>query len=266
MKARYCYWSVADGAYASMIQNTIRSARAVGVFKDFHVWADRRIGGAISHRLGKPDKSFYMFKFRFLREKVKSLNYDYFVWIDADSWFVRNPGDVLAVLHYAPVHASLESDARANSGSRQSWWGCSLKKYADLMRAKGVRNRSIFTVNAGFWIVHHDAIDTFCDLAAEFWISSHKQGCVKFREEPALAYAVQMLCGNPYVHTLRQTSWLWAPDRAGEFRKTLPRAGKSWIYRDPFSGERFPVRPAIVHATRSKAFLARYKAGAAIDR
>lgn len=260
MKDPYCFWSVGDGPYARMMENMIRSARAVGVFKDFHVWADRRIAGAITHKLGKIDKSYYMFKFRLLREKVKSLNYEYFVWLDADSWFAMNSGDVLRVLNHGPVHASLESDACNPKSSRRKWWGCSLQKYAELMRKRGVHNHSIFTANAGFWMVHHDVIDTFCDLAAEFWIYSHQQGCTQFREEPALAYATQMLCGNPYVHTLRKTSDLWAPDRSGRFRRSLPD-GTAWNYEDAFTRERFAVNPAIIHAMQSKPILARRALG-----
>jgi hypothetical protein len=255
MKNRYCFWSVSDGHYARMIENMIRSARAVGVFKDFHVWANRSIEGATTHQLGKIEKSFHMFKFRLLRQKVKSLNYEYFVWLDADSWFAKNPGDVLRVLNHAPVHASLESDACNPKSSHRKWWGCPLQKCAELMRTRGVHNKSIFTANAGFWIVHHDVINTFCDLAAEFWVYSHKQGCNEFREEPALAHATQMLCGNPYLHTLRKTSDLWAPDRAGEFRTSLPD-GTPWNYEDAFTHERFAVNPAIVHAMKSKSLLA----------
>src|SRR6267378_692511 len=109
MKKRYCYWSVVDGAYAEMMKVVVRSAREVGVFKDFHIWADRPIGHAIHHPVTTFDKSQYLFKLVFLRDAVKPLNYDYFIWLDADTYFVRNPGDILRVMQDSPVHSSLES-------------------------------------------------------------------------------------------------------------------------------------------------------------
>src|SRR6266481_747829 len=106
----YCYWSVVDGDYAAMAQATVASARRVGVFKDFHIWTERPIAGAICHNAGKFDKWGCLFKLTFLREQVQKLNYDYFAWLDMDAYFVHNPGDILRVLQHSPVHASLESD------------------------------------------------------------------------------------------------------------------------------------------------------------
>ncbi len=37
MNSRYCFWSVVDGDYAIMAQTMVRSARQVGVFREFHI-------------------------------------------------------------------------------------------------------------------------------------------------------------------------------------------------------------------------------------
>ena len=126
-----------------------------------------------------------------------------------------------------------------------------MASYAKVMRHKGVKSDAIFNVNAGFWIVHHDVIDTFCDLALDFWHFCHKLGLDDFTEEPPLAYATHMLCGNPYLHTLRATHELWASDWLGFFIDILPD-GRPWIFEDYFNADRFLVNPAIVHAMRSK--------------
>ncbi|MHB8520226.1 MAG: hypothetical protein ACYDH9_05660 [Limisphaerales bacterium] len=250
MSHRYCYWSVVNRGYADMMKSTVQSARRAGVFKDFHIWTDRPIAGARCHSARNVDLSYYLFKIHFLRDAVKALNYDYFVWLDADTYFVRNPGDVLRVLQGSPVHATLEADAAAPNNRRPDWWGCPLSKYAKLMRFKGVNSNSIFNVNAGFWIVHHDVIDTFCDLALDFWHFCKHFGW-EFTEEPPLAYAMHMLCGNPYRHTIGQTSDLWASDWLGCYFDSLPD-GRPWMFEDYFSGERCLVNPAIVHAMRCK--------------
>jgi hypothetical protein len=253
MKDRYCYWSVVDGSYAPMMQTVVDSARQVGVFKDFHVWTDQPIAGAVSHPVEAFDKTLYLFKLRFLRDEVSRLDYDYFVWLDADSYFVRDPGDLLRVMEGSPVHASLESDACLSGNVRPDWWGCSLKDYVTLMRFMGVRSRAIYNVNAGFWIVHRDVIKRFYELAFEFWDLATRAG-FEFTEEPPLAYATHMLCGNPHVHTLRHTSDVWASDWTGAYDGRLPD-GKPWEFVDYFSHQGFQVNPAIVHAMRSKEVL-----------
>jgi hypothetical protein len=230
----------------------------VGVFKDFHLWTDRPIPDAVHHPLEPFDKRHYLFKLTFLRDRVSQLNYDYFIWLDADTWFVRHPGDVLRVLSGAPVHASLESDACRPDHQRPDWWDCPLAEYAALMRAMGVRSRAIFNVNAGFWMVHHDVIETFCQLCLDFWAVSRHRGYT-FTEEAPLAYATHLLCGNPYEHTLRATADVWASDWTGQFRDRLPDQ-QPWFFQDYFSGEQFLVSPAMVHAMRSKGALAAYGA------
>ncbi len=48
------------------------------------MWSDRAIVGAIAHDAGQFDKHLYHFKFDFLQKQAARLNYDYFVWLDAD--------------------------------------------------------------------------------------------------------------------------------------------------------------------------------------
>jgi hypothetical protein len=153
----------------------------------------------------------------------------------------------------SPVHSSLESDACLPNNLRPDWWGCALKDYATLMRFMGVRSRAIYNVNAGFWIVQRDVIKRFCELAFEFWDLATRAG-FEFTEEPPLAYATHMLCGNPYVHTLRHTSDVWASDWTGVYEGRLPD-GKPWEFIDYFSEQSYTVNPAIVHAMRSKEIL-----------
>lgn len=251
----FCYWSVVDGEWTGMIRTAVRSARAVGVTTEFHVWSDGAIDGAVVHPAGGFDKSHYLFKLTFLRDAVRALDYDYFVWLDADTYFVRHPGDVLRALRGAPLHATLEANACARGNRRPDWWGCPLLMYAWLMQAKGVRSRAIYNVNAGFWIVHRDAIDTVCGLALEFWEFARSQGFT-FTEEAPLAYATHMLVGDAEAHTLGQTADLWASDWTGCYADRLPD-GQPWTFEDYFSGAPTTVNPAIVHAMRSKRAMVR---------
>ena len=251
---RYCFWSAATGPYSLMLQSAVDSARAVGVFKDFHVWSDRRIDGAVTHPLKKMDAPHGLFRLLLLTKEVRKLKYDYLIWLDADTHFVRNPGDALRVLQGAPVHATLECDAAAGPHLQPDWQRCSLANFTKLMRFAGVRSRSIFTTDAGFWIVHREAAEHFCRLAWDFGDFCHRVG-YRFGFEPLLAYATQILCGNPYAHRLEESSDLWGVDRQGYFDGRIPD-GRSWPHLDFFTGKHRKVNPAIVHARHSRQVLA----------
>lgn len=248
-KPTFCYWSVADGEYADMMTCCIHSARQVGVQQDFHVFSDRKIPGASVQPAGKFSKSLYLFKFSFLKE-VANLDYDYFVFLDADNYFVRHPGNLLNQLQGAPVHIVLESNCAAENNVRRDWWDCPLENYVELMKTAGVRSRSIFNTNAGFWIVHRNAVERVCQLADEFWQYAKRQGYI-FTEEAPLAYVGHMLMGNPYRHTLNANRDVWASDWAGHFQGRLP-ANEKWNFIDYMSETQYEVNPCIVHAMRSK--------------
>jgi len=111
----------------------------------------------------------------------------------------------------------------------------------------------VFNVNGGLFIAHHDVIETLFNLAYEFWTYCKENGWT-FNDEPLLAYAMQMLCGNPYAHTFRETMDLWASDWTGRYHDDLPD-GKAWFFSDYFTEEKILVNPAIVHAMRSKSAL-----------
>ena len=172
----YCYWSVADSEFALMAETMVASAQKAGVTTEFHIWSDRKIAGAIVHPVGGFKKDHYLFKLQFLRDRVTALPHDYFVWLDADNYFVRDPGNILRVLDGAPMHASLESDVCRPNNIRTNWRDCPLPIYAHLMRSAGVRGKSIFNVNGGFWIVHRDVISEFCELAFGFWEIGRQRG------------------------------------------------------------------------------------------
>jgi hypothetical protein len=233
-----------------MAETMIASARKAGVTTEFHIWSDREIAGATVHPVRAFKKEHYLFKLEFLRDRVAALPHDYFVWLDADCYFVRDPGNILRVLEGAPIHASLESDLCGPNNIRTDWQRCPLPILAHLMRSAGVRAKSIFNVNAGFWIVRRDVIKRFCALAFRFWEIGRERGYM-FTEEAPLAYAMQMLCRNPAAHRLHRWTDVWATDWQGVLGKRLPD-DRPWIFRDYFTCKELKVNPAIVHIVGCK--------------
>lgn len=248
---KFCYWSVADGEHGYMAETMIKSARDVGVTEDFYMISDRHLeGSTLTYECGDFKKDHYLFKFDFLKEHMqKLLTYEYFVFIDADCFFVRNPGDLSKYLHEAPIHVCLESDCTLPS-LREDWWGCPLPIYVELMRQRGVKSKAVYNTNAGFWIVKRTAVNHFCDLAFNFWHHCKNKGFT-FTEEAPLAYAGHMLTGDCELHTIRATSELWASDWMGVYKERLPD-GNPWNFTDYMTMVEYQVNPAIVHAMRSK--------------
>lgn len=262
MKDSYCFWSIALGQEALLMPALIQSARATGVFKEFHVWTDERIPGAICHPCSEAEAVGSLFPLAVLQRQLKKVRAACFVWLDPRTLFVRHPGNVLRVLQGAPVHATLESDFCSSGVMRTDWEDCSLTNYARLARFNGVRSNAVFSVDSGFWIVQRDAIDAVCELAWDFWEFCERAE-YSFSLDPVLAYTVQMLCGNPYRHTMAETADLWAVDRSGCFARELPR-GQSWPWVDQFTGEAREVNPALVRLPHSRQALAARAALAAL--
>jgi hypothetical protein len=258
MPKKFCYWSVADGVHAKMMATAIASARRQGVQEDFHVWTNGDIPGAVCHPCGRFDHALYLFKLKFLVEKVRRLKYDFFVFLDADSYFVRHPGEGTfeRLLRRNPWFVQLESECNSKFVSREDWWGCPIRWYPLLLRYHGVRSERIYNCNGGFWIVRKTAIEDFYRQAMDFFSFAREElHLVNFTEEPPLAF-VGHLVDDPQLNTLQATHHVWASDWTGHFSGRLPTS-EQWEFEDYMTGQRTRVNPAIIHAMRSKDALVR---------
>lgn len=250
--SKFCYWSVGDGNHSLMLQTLIKSARAQGVKEDFHVWTDRSITGndVFVHDCGTFNKDKYLFKFKFLQE-VKKLDYEYFVFLDADNYFVRHPGHFEELLGDDKVFIQMENRCNERKMTRGDWWGCKIEYYPLLLWYHGVKSKTVWNTNAGFWIVKKEVIDEVCDKGLEFWKWCKENIKVEFTEEAPLAFLGHILQKNLEEKTLEKTSGTWCSDWTGQYKDRLPD-GNSWQFEDYMSGEKIMVNPAIVHCMRSK--------------
>ncbi len=253
-----CYWSVGDGNYAPILQSLVNSFHDVGMTDDFYAISDRQIDGAYTYIYSNYPKKHFLFKFNLLSEILFPLKYQYYVFLDADCLFLRKPDTILSVMQGSPIHACLESDLTSPLAleKKGQWKNCPLPVLVSFMRELGVKSQRIYSLNGGFFIVKRDVIKLVCSLAYLFWSHSMvtKDWAYRFTEEPLLAYAVQKLCGDPDLHTLRRHPDLWATDWTGHFADKPP-TDSEWIFEDYLTGETFPVRPAIIHAIKSKDYL-----------
>ncbi len=225
MKENYCFWTVApDEAAVEAARATVASARGVGLFKEFHVWTEApEIEGATCHPLGNWNSWGGLFRFTYLRDAVSTLPFEHVVWLDPGTEFLRHPGSLLRALRRAPVHVPLGFDLADPAVAQEAWGGAPCGELARRMQEAGVIGRLVLAAYPGFFIVHRGAIGTFYRLAFDFWHRCEAAG-LALSCEPLLAYAAQMLTGDPRRHHLSHGTDLWLPRAQAEERPGKPSA------------------------------------------
>jgi hypothetical protein len=277
---------VATEHYATLMERCVASARRSGVFKEFHVFSDRPLEGCECYDAESVEKTDGMFKLIYLKAGMSKLLFDYFIWIDADSCFVKNPRDVLGCLGRSPIHvpltaklsvkaggASCPMDAQANggeitnpnplpdSGEAPSRSRGDLDKddrpclipnaaqYVELMTEAGIYN-PVYRPHSAFWVIQRDAIDRVIELGSHFRTVVKGHGFIA-NVSSCLGYAMQMLCANPERHHLKARPDLWASDDQGRFGGKIPE-NATWLAKDEFTGESWEVNPCILHQRYAK--------------
>jgi hypothetical protein len=256
----FCYWSVATGDHAKMFRTCIISARRVGVTEDFHVWTDEpwdTLGdpGVFFHHIEELSNDHYLFKFEYLKEEVSKLDYAYFVWLDADNFFVRKPRPFDKLLRDNKWFVQLESKCEGQFVKRDDWWGVPIKWYKVLLHYRGVpQDQPVYNTNAGFWIVRRESIDEFYNKAIEFYeFGRNELHLLDITEEVALAY-IGHFVNDWKLNVYKNTNNYWASDWTGQYVNKLPM-GEVWTFEDYMSGEKNKNSPAIVHLMRAKELL-----------
>lgn len=237
------------GDYAAKMERCVESARRAGVFREFHVLADRQVEGCQCYDAMQCDKSDGMFKLHYLKVGMSRLPFEFFIWVDSDTTFLRNPVNILELLRHSPIHVPLDFNL-AKLSEDVAWRGCSSEKLRGLFRDQGVVNDAFLSQSA-FWIVAREAIDLVYDLAVRFWHAS-RQFNLNADANAALGYAMQMLCGNPSAHALDSYGTVWANDYAGACRTGHVDECFSWRWQHPLGGPQMDVSPAVVHAPHAR--------------
>jgi hypothetical protein len=253
---RFCYWSCDTTPQGPDILATmVASARRVGVLEDFHVFARRNVPGATVHSPGPLDIKYHVFKWTLLRDRLAQLDYDYFVWLDSDNYFVRHPGNFDPLLRSNPIWCLMESEFTSPSAKYQDWWGVPLPTLATFFRDHGVYGAKKYNTNGGMFIVRKEAISEFVREALAFHRLCLSRGYWNTHDETPLAWIGQIWVDDPVLNTQDATANLWACDWQGHFSGRLPN-GEPWTIEDWMTGVKRVANPAIVHAMRSKSAMA----------
>ena len=206
MKEDYILWTIAPNERARAAAGELAaSMENAGLFKPLHVWARAPVAGATTHNLDEYDPGGGWYRLTFLDRVAKETKASYLLWIDPVTKFEQHPGSVLSVLHGAPLHIPLTFNLADVETAPAEWNGCPCQELVRLMRAAGIRNRAIYAASANYFMVHREAIERVTELAFDFARRADAEGW-RLPVEPLLAYAMQMLCGDPEQHRFSQTA------------------------------------------------------------
>lgn len=253
---RFCYYTGSNQiSNKPMIESMIYSARKAGVQEDIHVLSPSECKGAINHHWPAQLGWKHMHKLVMLRDHLANLDYEYFIWLDSDTWFLRKP-DISRLIRDEMFWIQGESEATDISKIRRGdWWGCPVANLDAEFRRWGVTDKRLWTTNGGMWIVRKEAINEVCAKALEvneYCIKNiHRDSC----DETALAICGHLFVKEPDMNRKELTGDVWFCDWMGRWTdvepNTVPVTAEDWL-----TGEKWgPVQPAIVHAMRAKTWM-----------
>ena len=254
MSKRICYWNVSWGNHSYMTRALVHSMRKNNILDDFISFSDIKIKGCKNKHLEPSVKNSlanYMFKFEYLKF-LKHEPYDYFIFIDADSFFVREPeiSPISFMQNNNPWHCFLESPVNSEKTKRPDWWGVKNQDLVNAYRKMGITAEEIRNMNAGFWICKKEFIDHAVGLGLACYDFFTKMG-FRITEEIPMAYISNYIQTDNSLYFHEKYFNYWASDWTGQFKDIIPE-NREWVYTSYMTGENFTINPAIVHSMRSK--------------
>ena len=253
MIKKICYWSISWGDYDYMVQALVNSFKNVGMQNDFVTYTEKPIRNCINFRLDNSIEldQLQFFKFKYLQKHLQKMDYDLFVFIDADHFFVRKPEiEIESIILDSPWHSFLESPINTSETKRPDWWGVPNNIFVNTMRKNGVLSKEIRNTNGGFWICNKYFIDKACELAYNFH-NYLKSFNIVVPEEVSIAYLSHLMSPDLKNRFLENFTNYWASDWTDNFKDQIPQ-NREWEYTSYMTYEKIKVKPAIVHAMRSK--------------
>ena len=245
-------WSVAWGDYRYMLQSLMSSIRSVGIEHDILTFSDEPLYGVTSCETDKAIQLDFKqyWKFKYL-SKISRLDYDLFVFIDSDHYFVRKPDkDFKDIIGKDSWHSFLESPINSEATKRGDWWGVPNQAMTQLYRDFGVVQKTVYSTNGGFWICRKPFANHAATTANLFNEIQKARG-LDLPEEVLVAILSHMFSMDYSERLHSRHMDVWASEWTGALADKLP-TGEPWQFQEYMTHARSVVNPAIVHAMRSK--------------
>lgn len=245
MLKEYCYISAGNAGDHDSLVNLVNSARQCGVFHDFVLFVNKPVQNLNVHCFEAPQADYVdaASKLFIVKESLRALKYEYFIWIDPCSAFVRRPRSPLGLLHSSPLHIPLSGPWNDRPSSKAD--SKDELEALQAMRAFGLSGR-LYLGTSAFWIVHRNVVHTVFRLCYEFdaFIRSQKR---RMHPDVALTYAMARLCGDPSLHMLSVGADIWCLAHPSQ---SVRRSARIRLHNPP-SAESSYVNPAIRTFTNS---------------
>ena len=175
-----------------------------GVFSDFNVLTKEPLADCQCFDLIEFQNEGGLFPIFYLKLAMDRLNYDYFVWLDADTLFRSAPDGLLLPLANGPIHVPFLTGLKDCSGLETA------------NRYEGARlPKPYFQCATAFWIVHHDVIAAVYELARNYWESVSAEGFQPNLSE-VLGYVAHLLVADYRPHLQSSFPRLWSEQRESE--------------------------------------------------
>lgn len=248
-------WSVAWGDYRYMLQTLMDSIKSCGLTHDILTFSDEPLANVVSCEM---DRSIEMdfkqyWKFHYLR-KISEMDYDLFVFIDSDHYFVRQPPKEFSeIIGKDPWHSFLESPINSPGTRRSDWWGVPNETMAKVYRDFGVQQQMVYSTNGGFWMCKKEFMVHAASVGLMFRDYQKSLG-FDLPEEVAIAVMSHMFSRDYSARFHSNYMDVWASEWTGALKDRIPD-GSSWDFQEYMTNARSTVNPAIVHAMRSKSAL-----------
>ena len=243
---------MAWGDYRYMLQSLASTVQYVGIDYDFLTFSDEPIANVISCPLDPEISLDFHQKWKFLYlYKLRELNFDNFIFIDSDHYFVRKPTIALPdLLAGDSWHTFLESPINSASTKRTDWWGVPNNMMVDLWRSFGVKQKILYNTNGGFFICKKNMIEQI--LATSMLFDEHQRTYALSLPEEVTDAVLTHLFSLDYKKHLHSISMdYWASEWTNALDGKLPQ-GEPWEFEEYMTRVRSTINPAIVHAMRSK--------------
>jgi len=254
-KLKTLVWSVAWGDYRYMMQALMDSISASGLECDLLTFSDEPLDGVVSLEMDtKITMDFKQYwKFHYL-PRLSELDYDLFVFIDSDHYFVRKPPKAFhEIIGDDPWHSFLESPINSTATKRGDWWGVQNDAMVKVYRGFGVNQRTVYNTNGGFWMCKRNFLSHASSVGLLF--REYQKGLgLDLPEEVAVA-VISHLFSRDYSKRLHaHYTDIWASEWTGAIKDEVP-SGDPWQFQEYMTHARSVINPAIVHAMRSKSAL-----------
>lgn len=245
-------WSVAWGEYRYMLQSLVDSIRDVEIECDILTFSDEPLYDVISYKLDENiELDFKQYwKFHYLN-KIKKLDYDIFVFIDSDHYFVRKPNMGFEdLLGDDPWHSFLESPINSFKTKRNNWWSVPNLIMEKIYRDFGVSQKIIYSTNGGFWICKKEFAEHASKVGLLFK-NFQESKKLNLPEEVAIGIMSHLFSKNYENRFHSNYLDFWASEWTGQLENRIPD-GSSWKFEEYMTHDIKEVNPSIVHAMRSK--------------